>query len=107
MTTLCLKFPRLGTPTQAAIEHYKLFHPDFVKSLTGEDLLQLDLACLSEHNRLEAEAYEKQKNDSNWSSKHPGAEPFPDNATMWERATAAVEEEKRRAEQKMEQEGED
>ena len=92
----------LGTPTQAARDYYHFFHPDFWDSLSGEDLFNIDMGCLSEYNRLEAEEYEKQKKDSEWSNKHPGAEPFPDNATMWEKAAAAVEEEKRRAEQKEE-----
>ena len=91
MTILCLKFPRLGAPTQAAIEHYKLFHPDFVNTLTGKDLLHLDLACLAENNRLEAEAYEKARKDSNFKNEHPGAENYPDRETMWEKAKRAAQ----------------
>ena len=90
----------LGTPTQAARDYYHFFHPDWWASLSGEDLYQIDMGCLSEHNRLEAEEYEKQKKDGDWSSKHPGAEPYGDPETRWERAAATVEEEKRRAEQK-------
>jgi hypothetical protein len=84
----------------------RYYYPKLFEDMSGEELLQIDLECMYEANRRESEAYEKQKKDSDWSSKHPGAEPFPDNATMWERATAAVEEEKRRAEQKMGQEEE-
>ena len=49
----------------------------------------LDMACLSEYNRREKEEYEKSKKDGDWSSKHPGAEPFPDKETMWEKAKRA------------------
>jgi hypothetical protein len=48
------------------------------------------MGCLSEHNRLEMEAYERQKKDSNWNHDHPGAEPFPDQATRWSNAAAAL-----------------
>jgi hypothetical protein len=58
--------------------------------MTGEDKMILDMACLSEYNRREKEAYDKQKKDGDWSSKHPGAEAYPDKETMWEKARAAA-----------------
>jgi hypothetical protein len=90
VTNLALKFPKLGTPTQAAISHYNLFDPDFVKSLTGEDLLKLDLECLYEHNQREIDQLEKSQKDSEFKSKHPGAENYPDQATRWEKAKIAA-----------------
>ena len=85
-----MKFPRLGSPTQAAIEHYNLFHPDFAASLSGEDRLLIDLECLSEYNKMEIEAQNKARKDSEFSKSYPGAEPFPDQETRWARAMAAT-----------------
>jgi hypothetical protein len=78
----------LGTPTQA-LRHYCQCGT-FLDSLSGTDRMILDMACLSEYNRREAEAYEKQKKDGDWSSKHPGAEKYPDKDTMWAKAKAAT-----------------
>jgi len=83
----------LGTPTQAARDYYHFFHPDWWDSLTGEDLFQIDMGCLSEYNRLEAEEYEKQRKDGDFKAKHPGAENYPDKDTMWAKARAATKKE--------------
>jgi hypothetical protein len=85
---LCKAFPTLGTPTQA-FKHYNLFS-DHLDGLTGEELMQLDMACLSEYNLREKEAYDKQKKDGDWAGKHPGAEAYPDKETMWEKARKAT-----------------
>ena len=89
ITNLCKTFPGLVSPSKAAKE-YGFFHPDFWASLNGEDLFQLDLDCLSEHNRLEIEQMEKSQKDNDFKSKHPGAENYPDMATRWEKAEAAA-----------------
>jgi hypothetical protein len=78
-----------------AAQHY---YPNLFEDISGEELLQIDLECMYEANRREIEAGEKQKKDSDWGSKHPGAEPFPDRDTMWANAKAA----KKKAEQKEE-----
>ncbi len=50
----------------------------------------LDMACLSEYNRREKEAYEKQQKKDSFRAEHPGAEAYPDKETMWEKARKAA-----------------
>ena len=59
---LCKAFPGLISPSHCLTEHYKLFDPEFTKSLSGEDLFLLDLMSLSEFNRRENERNEEDRN---------------------------------------------
>ena len=79
----------LGTPTQA-FRHYNIFSDEFMDSLSGIDRMILDMECLSEYNRREKEAYEKDRKDSSFKGAHPGAENYPDRETMWQKAIQAT-----------------
>jgi len=59
-------------------------------SLSGIDRMILDMECLSEYNRREKEAYEKDRKDSSFKGAHPGAENYPDKETMWQKAIQAT-----------------
>jgi len=95
VTNLCLSFPALGTPSQAAIE-YELFHPNFVRTvLTQNNRFLLDIQCLSENNLRLKESREKDEKKRKDEREHPGMERYEDPEDFWaeaERANSESEE---------------
>ena len=93
VTTLALKFPRLGTPTEAA-KHYGLLSDEFLDNLTGPGRFMLDLACLSEVNRRDNERQEKTRKDREYSSQYPGCKRY-EGEDKWDVLKRAKNEENR------------
>lgn len=68
---LCKNYPKLGTPTQAALS-YGQFSKEFVESLTGDEIQILDYLTLGEFNRRQIEAMDDEKAKQEDAAKFPG-----------------------------------